>query len=278
MLMMFVCLPTARHEAFVAFAPNKKDITVAVIDTGLALNHSQSVNRYVKQDDNQFVGFNLTGEGLLPEDHIGHGTLVAKAMTDYLNYFKATNISFIPMKYYGEMNNNLVSMVESIHLAVDMKVDVINISASGSDFNPFEYEALKRAEEQNILVVVAAGNDSEDAANAYPCAYNLKNLVCVGSLDKQAQKLPSSNYGKKVNLYTNGIVEYVGTENRVGTQTGTSFAAPRITAAAALYWSKNPKLNMQDVRQKLLSSVSYNQDLAVFSWTKLVGGRQVAGQ
>lgn len=131
-----------------------KYVTVAVIDTGLDRNiakqgWSKGICRMGHKD--------FTGTGL--HDMHGHGTNISGLIH---HYAKGTRYCQVILKYYLEEANsqqNLSRMKAAIKYAVDIGVDVINISGGGPVSDSAEKEYIKRALDKNIIVVTAAGND-----------------------------------------------------------------------------------------------------------------------
>ncbi|MGH2666478.1 S8 family serine peptidase [Flavobacterium sp.] len=129
-------------------------------------------------------------------------------------------------------------------------------------------DAYKYAEQHNVLLVHASGNDGVDVdVNPYyPSDYNYdnkgevcNNFINVGSIcNKSGDLIVSqfSNYGKKnVDLFAPG--EYIYTtapDNKYEFDSGTSLAAPMVSGTAALLWSYYPKLTVQQVKQIILES------------------------
>lgn len=255
---------------FSTYSSPKQSLTIAVIDTGVNPLVGPEALKFVKKDaQGDAMGYNVVS-GVGMNDDIGHGSLVLKLMADYFDFYKISQVKFLPIKYIEERDyeRGVHYLFRGIKLAVDQNVDIINISSAGLGFSHAEYDELKRAEEKGILVVVAAGNEGEDAKATYPCAYGLKNIICVGALEnKSGRKLATSNFGDSVNLYANGELNTIVNRHRVKSQ-GTSFAAPRITAAAAIYWLFHPHDSAEEVKFYLQSSTIKKEKLDVFSWKK----------
>jgi subtilisin family serine protease len=173
-------------------------------------------------------------------------------------------------------------------------IDVANLSLGGEggdDGNCGQtdgdllHQAICRSVAAGVTYVVAAGNDALDAAHYTPAAYD--EVITVSALadsDGRPGSLggpPScrddgddtlanfSNHGPDVDLIAPGvcILSTVPTDGRVtnvypgyGVLTGTSFAAPHVAGAAALWLAGHPGAGPAQVRQALVAAGSPDWD------------------
>ncbi len=159
-------------------------------------------------------------------------------------------------------------VANGIRYAVENGAKVINMSF-GKRLSPFKEQvdaAIRFAEEQDVLIVHAAGNNGEnyDSLPAYPSAryengQTAKNVLVVGnSTWRIGEGLPSqsSNYGiQTVDLFAPGT-DILSTlpNNRYASFSGTSMAAPMTAGVAALLRSYFPKLTAVQVKDILMKS------------------------
>ena len=156
----------------------------------------------------------------------------------------------------------------AIRYAVDNGAKVIN-GSFGKSFSPHKewvWEAIKYAAENDVVIVHAAGNDSNniDVEPNFPTDDNngqevADNYISVGSLTSSyGSKMVSgfSNYGKQnVDIFAPGSSIYSTTpENEYMFKGGTSMAAPAVAGIAALVRSYYPKLSASQVKQSILNS------------------------
>lgn len=167
-------------------------------------------------------------------------------------------------------------VANGIRYAVENGAKVINMSF-GKRLSPFKEQvdaAIRFAEEHDVLIVHAAGNNGEniDSIPAYPSAtYEngqlAKNVLVVGNNTWQLNKglvARSSNYGSgMVDMFAPGtdILSTVP-NNQYASFSGTSMAAPHIAGVAALLRSYFPKLTAGQVKDILLKS-SYKPGFSV---------------
>jgi subtilisin family serine protease len=119
--------------------------------------------------------------------------------------------------------------------------------------------AVQRAGEYGMLFVAAAGNDSKDTRcyPVYPASFDLPNVISVAASDNRDELATFSNYGSSsVHLAAPGvgICSTVNNANLYGYREGTSMAAPFVSGAAALLWSRCD-LGTAALKQALIDSV-----------------------
>lgn len=242
----------------------KKDIIVAVVDTGIDPIHPfLEKNIFVEQgrvDENNFgIDFSKDKKGRnAPLDQHGHGTHVSGIIKSIY-----PDVKILALKYYNPTASgmdNLNSTVEALRYAVDNNVDVINYSGGGPEAADEELKVLKEAEKKGILVVAAAGNEEsniDDKKKAYfPASYGLKNIITVTAHDEDLKILSSSNYGRtSVDIFAPGYRIKSSLQNgRAGYLTGTSQATAFVTGVAALIKSQYPNLSTEKIKEIIKAS------------------------
>jgi serine protease len=218
-------------------------MTVAVIDTGL---HKSVIDLHSKPNDSwyekgicKYGHRDFTGSGDIHDRH-GHGTNISGLIHHYAG---DSAYCMVIIKFYDPSRpagNHMNSMIRAIQHAIDINVDIINISAGGVDYSETEHKLINKALDKGILVIAAAGNERSDKPY-YPASYSPR-IASVGAVDSKGNILPSSNYGRLVTTY-----EYA--HNRRGTygstMTGTS-------QAAAVHTGKRIKEIHEHRRKKLM--------------------------
>ena len=252
----------------------KKDIVVAVIDTGIDSNHKfLNKNIHVLQgklsSNNYGVDFSKFSKNKnTPEDSHGHGTHVAGVIKSVF-----PDVRIVSLKYYSTNpkatgQDNLNSTIDALRYAVDNNVDIINYSGGGPEPSMEELKILKNAEKKGILVVAAAGNEESNIDNKknayYPASYRLSNIITVTAHDQDINILPSSNFGKKtVDISAPGYrIKSSFPSNRSSYLTGTSQATAFVTGVAALIKSQFPNISYNDLREIIIESASKHKKLA----------------
>lgn len=249
-------------DSWTKFKKNK-EIVVAVIDTGIQLDHSFLANNlYVvngsKSAQNYGVDFSTGKMTTAPSDQHGHGTHVAGIVKSVFPEVKILALKYYNPKASGQAN--LDATIKALKYAVDNNVDVINYSGGGPEASVEELRILKEAEKKGILVIAAAGNEKsniDDKKHAYyPASYGLSNIITVGAHDDELNIIPSSNYGKNsVDIAAPGHrIRSAIPGNGAGYMTGTSQATAFVSGVAALIKSKYPSMKYDQVKNIILSS------------------------
>ncbi len=169
-------------------------------------------------------------------------------------------------------------VANAIYYAVDNGANIINMSF-GKSYSPDKTavdEAVRYAQQKNVLLVHAAGNDGKDVdkktnfPNASLTGDKIKapNWIEVGASSwTLSNGLPAefSNYGQKnVDVFAPGVDIYSTTPNNSYQKfNGTSMAAPVVSGVAALLMSYFPDLTAEEVRDILLESAIPYRDLSV---------------
>jgi subtilisin family serine protease len=260
-----------------------RKIVVAVIDTGVDYNH-QDLNKniwtrpaslapYSDEDLGDFDdrhGFDAADNDGDPMDDNGHGTHCAGiigAEGDNNDGIAGVNweVEIMPLKFLGRSGSGTTKdAIECINYVVARKkagVDVRIISASwGSTAHSRALgDAIKRAGEEGILFIAAAGNSStnNDTRPHYPSNYDLPNVLSVAALTRTDALARFSNYGAKTVHIAAPGAEIMSTwpANQYEEHSGTSMATPVVSGVAALILSVNPDLSVTDLRRRLLDTV-----------------------
>lgn len=242
----------------------KKEIVVAVIDTGIDPSHPfLKDNLYVTKGSPSIANYGLDfsksrKNKYQPMDDHGHGTHVSGIIKSVY-----PDVKILALKYYNPKasgQDNLNSTIKALRYAVDQNVDIINYSGGGPEPALEELKILKEAERKGILIVAAAGNEESNIdvkSNAYyPASYGLKNIITVTAHDKNLQMLNSSNWGKRsVDISAPGYrIKSALPKRRAGYLTGTSQATAFVSGSAALIMSQYPELRTPEIKAILKKS------------------------
>jgi subtilisin family serine protease len=190
------------------------------------------------------------------------------------------NVKIMPLSISPSGDENDKDIAMAIKYAVDNGAKIINMSfyKEFSLHKEWVFEAMKYAEENNVLLVHISGNDSLDIDKnpSYPNDNDFENFkevssnfITVGSVTHTMNSnfvSDFSNYGKQnVDLFAPGSEIYsTAAGNTYKFDSGTSMAAPMVSGTAALIWQYYPKLKAAQVKQIILDSgTSYNLEVIV---------------
>jgi len=236
-------LPAIETERGWALTRGSDDIVIAVLDTGVQLDHPDLRGRIAE-------GVNLIGAGD-PEDDVGHGTHVAGIIAATVNNGEGVaGLSWrgriMPVKVLDSTGSGTTySVAEGIIWATDHGADVINMSLGNYASAEFLHDAIRYAYDRGVVLVAASGNDNTDQPG-YPAAY--PEVLAVAATDAGDNKAPYSNYGDYIDVAAPGDAiasTYPG--NRYAALSGTSMASPHAAALAGLIKSVNPELTNGEI-------------------------------
>lgn len=149
--------------------------------------------------------------------------------------------------------------VETISSLFELGVRVINFSgailSSDAGGEPQITEALNQAAKRGVIVVAAAGNQSEIASSPitrHPW------VIPVGACNGVGFPISQSNIGASIGrlglLAPGDRITSLGAPEGWFTASGTSAAAPFVTGAIALLWSQFPKASSAEIKLAILQS------------------------
>jgi subtilisin family serine protease len=263
-------LPTGinRVDAELSSAANingvdeRVNVDVAVIDTGIDVDHP---------DLNVIGGYNCQVSGSY-DDGNGHGTHVSGTIAALDNNIGVVGVAPGARLWAVRVLNNRGSGTWSqVICGIDWvaanaaTIEVANMSLGGTGTETGcndggMNEAICNAVDAGVTFVVAAGNETDNAANHVPAAYD--QVITVSALDDRdgvyttSDVLASfSNYGADVDLIAPGV--YIYSTYKGGgyaTMSGTSMASPHVAGGAALYKATNPNASPAQVKSALQSA------------------------
>lgn len=254
-------------------------IRIALIDSGVDYTHPDLAGNIwtnekermgqpgVDDDGNGYVddihGFNFVTHTGDPMDDRGHGTHCAGSMAARHDGHGISgvlaNAQILAIKFMdGSGHGGLDAALEALEYAIRAKPSVINCSWGGDVQSEILKELIKKAGDNNIMVVAAAGNlrgRDNDANPAYPASYDFDHVISVSAHDAQAWHAHFSSWGKKsVDLAAPGSnILSTSLQSGYKVSSGTSMAAPIVTAAVALLRDTHPELSLREIHERIVN-------------------------
>ncbi|WIM99051.1 type VII secretion-associated serine protease mycosin [Actinoplanes oblitus] len=230
-------------------------VTVAVIDSGVDAQHPDLNGRVL-------TGADFTGQGTSGRVDIsstGHGTAVASIIAGTGNgpdgvVGLAPNAMILPVRISDDLASSPTAEAQGIAYAVDHGARVINISVCSPIANPQVRAAIADAIGKDVVVVAAAGNEgSSTNLPQYPAAF--PGIVAVTATDETGHLWSDVSSGPYLGVAAPGVNIYTaGREGSRTSMTGTSFAAPQVSAVVALLRAKYPAETANQIIARLTST------------------------
>lgn len=216
-------------------------VKIAVIDTGLDLNHAAFAGALAPASEwKDYVDGDAVPQdvGELGVGGFGHGTAVAAIALQV-----APNAIILPIRVLGpDGSGNIDSVAQAIDWATAKGARIINLSLGSDERSSTVYNAILRATLAGVQVVSSAGNDNLNKIT-FPASdalgWGVKNFfLSVSSVDSQDNKSSFSNYSTNVRISAPGENIYTaGPGNLMVAWSGTSMSTPMVSGALALAYS-----------------------------------------
>lgn len=274
--------PTARING----VDERVDVDVAVLDTGVDLDHP---------DLNVFTaGARNCSNGRSADDGNGHGSHVAGTIGAVDNGDGVVGVApgarIWPVRV---LNNQGSGSFASIICGIDYvtahagEIEVANMSLGGAGTddrncglsnNDALHQAICRSVAAGVTYAVAAGNESDNAANHVPAAYD--EVITVSAVadfnglpgggaaptcraDVDDTFADFSNFGPDVDLIAPGVcILSTYRSGTFATISGTSMATPHVSGGAALYKATHPTATPAAVKSALQAAATTNWNTA----------------
>jgi len=242
-------------------------VTIAVLDTGVDLNHPEFAGRIIPG-----INTATSGGDLMDDDN--HGTSVAGIAAAAGNNSVGVagvcwqcNIMVVKVMENGSGSD--FSVAAGITYATDHGARVINLSLGGGD-SPLLQSAVQYALNHNVVVVAAAGNYNTNGSEC-PACYSDLGVISVAATEPNDTKAGFSDYGPSITIAAPGDVVLTTTETYPPAnqqpyccyygyppgywfEGGTSMATPFVSGAAALVIAAHPTWTNKQVRDALVAT------------------------
>ena len=253
---------------------HSKEVTVAVIDTVCEM---ELFNKYY--GGKIVETYNVLDNSKNMIDTNGHGTHVVGTIAEGT----PDNVKILPIKASENGNFYDTDIITAInYITYKEKADVINMSFGSYEKSEAIEQAIKAANQKNIISIAASGNENTNKEH-YPSA--LKETISIASVDAELKKSSFSNYGDTITFVAPGtnIKSIMSDKTSIAnknnwinpdgdseheTMSGTSMATPHAVAAVAILKSYNKNLTEENVIELLKEKAI---DLGEEGWDQYYG-------
>lgn len=231
-----------------------KKVKVAVLDSGIDMHDEL----YTKQ----WVDFSDTANGYKPTDNNGHGTTVAGPIAARISGFGmegiASEAELYSVKILNKENEaNVSTVVKAIEWCIQNDMDIINMSFGMDGYSEILADAVKKAYNNDILMVAAAGNDVKQVQ--YPARF--AEVLSVGSINSKLETSEFSDNSQTDLTAPGEDVQSIGFLGSYTKVSGTSLAAAHVTGVAAAVKSADTSLTASQLMEVLKgSAISLGND------------------
>ncbi len=150
----------------------------------------------------------------------------------------------------GDERADVPSLLRGLDLLRGRGVRVMNLSLAGPENGVLQAALDRMAGPEGAVIVAAAGNAGPDAPPAWPAAH--PGVLAVTAVDARGRVYRGAQRGDHIDLAAPGVGLLAATSIRGARgKTGTSYAVPFVTAAAAVMLSQNPELTPDEVAAAL---------------------------
>ncbi|MFI1829518.1 S8 family peptidase [Streptomyces sp. NPDC020412] len=227
--------------------------TVYVLDTGVRITHQDISGR-------AFNGYDFVDNDAIAQDGHGHGTHVATTAAGTV-YGVAKKARVVAVRVLG---NNGSGTTAGVIAGVDWITanhgprSVANVSLGGGPSTALD-NAVRNSIRSGVTYSIAAGNSSAPASGYSPA--RVGEAITVGATTRTDARATYSNYGPVVDIFAPGSDITAGwntSDTATFTGSGTSFAAPHVSGAAAIYLTNHPGSSPAAVATALVNGATPN--------------------
>lgn len=208
-----------------------RGVRIGIIDTSFDIGHPAF--RHIRVEQGMFL------EGEMPSPYDWHGTAVLSLLagdpasgTPGL----APDATFLLATAFrsdavGNASTDTVRLLAALAWLDELDVDVVNMSFSGPQDTAVA-RAIEDMRKKGVVFVAAAGNMGPTAAPSYPAAY--PDVIAVTAVNRKGENYRQANRGTYIDVSAPGVdILTALPDSKQGYRTGTSFAAPFVTAIVA---------------------------------------------
>ncbi|MEP3276568.1 MAG: S8 family serine peptidase [Stappiaceae bacterium] len=235
-----------------ALATCSSNIRIGLIDTGINAEHAalSEANLEVRR---------LENDDRAPSGR-QHGTAVAVMLAGAPGsrspgLLPSAEIFAVDAFHRGrgkDDRGDVFEILQAMDYLAQKSVSVINMSLAGPE-NVLLKKMVERLSVKDVILVAAVGNGGRGSKNMYPAAY--PTVIAVTAVDRHERIFRRAVQGEHVDFAAPGVNVWTAASVRgARSKTGTSFAAPFVTAVVAIAARKLESADAEAVRKALAAS------------------------
>lgn len=238
-----------------------ESVIIAVIDTKINAEHPDLKEKVIESYsllDGKFVHTNIQNSVTS-----NHGTAIAGIISAYpstangvLGIAPHSKLISIEIAQTDFDEISVENLKKAVDLAVNLGVDIINISCGTRKADEELQVSIKRACDNGIIVIAAAGNQLNDEI-LYPAAYN--DVIAVGSISKNDEILsPKGNFDKDIVYLPGECIVTTSATNEYDSISGTSASTAIMSGIVALILEESPDIESKQIVNLIVSQNEVN--------------------
>lgn len=225
-----------------------------IIDTGILGGHNEfRTNRVI-------AGYTAISDGRGTTDCNGHGTHVAGTVGG-TTYGVAKAVTLVPVRVLNcsgsGTNSGVVAGMDWVVANHGAGQPAVANMSLGGPASTTTDAAVNRMISDGVTVVVAAGNENQNACNVSPA--RVSGAITVGATTSSDARASYSNYGSCVDIFAPGssiTSAWYTSTTATNTISGTSMASPHVAGAAALYLEGNKTASPATVKNAIVGKAT----------------------
>ena len=224
-------------------------LRIGIVDTAVDISHPAFAGKKITPRRRSPKNYNKEGTW--------HGTGVLSLLAGDQNSSTPGLIPnarfFVADAFYldedGQPTTDTLSLLSAFSWLKKKKVKLINMSLAGPPDDLLEVE-IKKMSASGVIFVAAVGNEGPRADKSFPAGYD--DVIAVTAVDKDLRAYRYANHGDHIDVAAPGVSVWTALPGaKSGYHSGTSFAAPFVTAAAAAIYRSLPKKSKSSVLDHL---------------------------
>jgi len=220
-------------------------LPIGIIDGGISPN-------FLRRHKERIV-YKSFIKGTPPKAATDHGSAIASILVEpnRLGEGRYYIAAVVSEDEKGQTFSGLLPMLKALDWMVRKDVKVVNVSLAGPN-NPTLEKAIKRASDKGVIIVAAVGNDGKNAAPRYPAAF--ESVIAATAVNKDGKIYENAVRGSHVDFAAPGVRIYIPELGEGQFVSGTSIAAPFVTAMIASHSQNGKNLSVYEITKYLSNS------------------------